>query len=194
MSKLRWADFEALDTFRARHGLPMDFGIVSLFPKDFSGMGRLHPHHPYILGNAMRSAVLTAPDRSSAAYVDHCTHVFRDALDSINSQIGLSPEQADFAVNGFSDMLWHVHYGRMGQDGMSTESLLAAFIEDSLHLSSAAQSYEHQGDCWQVWSVSSLFGRVGLRVTSDMAQWHVRDERYACPMQTFMLDLVQAVG
>jgi hypothetical protein len=181
--------FVALKGFQSEYQLPPTFGIVGLFPKDFSGLGTLQPTTAQDLHTLMQPH----EQALTREIVERLIERFHHALQQVNEQVRLSVEQVEFAEAGFADMLWHVFYARTTRPDAPTHTLLHEFIEASLHLSSEDIAYEHGGETWRVCTVSSVFGRIGLRVTMPTQTVYVRDERYLCPMEEGMLELVDGL-
>lgn len=182
-------EFVALTDFRVRYQLPLSFGIVSLFPKDFTGLGSIHPY----TGDSLREGTLLPNIVFSRDTVDLLIARFHDSLELANQHVKLSLEQVGFAEAGFADMLWHVFYARVNRPDVPTDTLIEEFIQASLHLSSETISYTHGDEKWHICTVSSVFGRVGLRVTMPQRTVYVCDERYLCPMEGFIRGVVREV-
>lgn len=188
-----------LAAFRAAHGLDERFSLAQIAPKDFDGLGSaagvtFADFWGPIL-DALRP-LTTLPDeaalrRAAQTAID----AFEATLAALNHQVKLTPEQAEFAVAGFADLLWQCVYALL--DARQTPDLAAVVdqaIAASLHRSSLPQSVIMGGVTWQVATVSTLYGRVGLLVERDGQRWLVADGVYTCPMAQVMTRLVLATA
>lgn len=188
-----------LAAFRAAHQLDERFSLPALFPKDFDGLGDatgitysqwLEP----VLA-ALRADQPLTNEAAVRCAVQAVVEAFAQTLDTLNVRVGLSAEQAEFAVAGFADLLWRCAYALLDvRRPPNFAAEIDQFLAESLHRSSAWQTVTIAGRGWQVATVSTVYGRVGLLVVCDGQRWLVRDEAYACPMAHVMNRLVLAVA
>lgn len=188
-----------LAAFRAAHGLDERFGLAQLDPKDFDGLGSAvgitfaHFWEPI---RAAQRLTPTLPDEAALRRAAQLAiDTFEQTLAALNVQVKLTPEQAEFAVAGFADLLWACVYALLdARQSPDLEACVAANIAASLHRASLPRTITLGGVAWQVTSVATLYGRVGLLMERDGQRWLVADSAYTCPMAQVMTRLVLATA
>lgn len=188
-----------LAAFRAAHGLDERFGLAQLDPKDFDGLGSAvgitfaHFWEPIL---AAQRLTPTLPDEAALRRAAQLAiDTFEQTLAALNAQVKLTPEQAEFAVAGFADLLWACVYALLdARQAPDLEACVEASIAASLHRASLPRTITLGGVAWQVTSVATLYGRVGLLVERDGQRWLVADSAYTCPMAQVMTRLVLATA
>jgi hypothetical protein len=188
-----------LAAFRMAHGLDERFGLAHLDPKDFDGLGSAvgitfaHFWEPILAAQRLIPAL---PDEAALRRAAQLAiDTFDQTLTVLNAQVKLTPEQAEFAVAGFADLLWACVYALLDRrQPPDLEARVEASIAASLHRVGLPQTIAAGGAVWQVTSVATLYGRVGLLVERDGQRWLVADSVYTCPMAQVMTRLVLATA
>lgn len=188
-----------LAAFRAAHGLDERFSVPGLFPKDFEGLGDAAGVTFGDFLAPLTACLQALPALRDAAALHSAAqatiNTFEQTLHQLNARVGLSAEQADFAVAGFADLLWRCVYALLDtRQPPDFAAQVEQCIAESLHRSSAFRTVTTAAGTWQVATVSTLYGRVGLLVARDGQRWLVRDEAYTCPMAQVMNRLVLAAA
>lgn len=188
-----------LAAFRAAHRLDERFSLAHLDPKDFDGLGSAvgitfaHFWEPIL---AAQRLIPTLPDEAALRRAAQLAiDTFDRTLAALNEQVKLTPEQAEFAVAGFADLLWQCVYALLDtRQPPDLAVVIDEFIAASLHRSSLPRTITSGSLEWQVTSVATLYGRVGLLVERDGQRWLVADSAYTCPMAQVMTRLTLATA
>lgn len=196
-------EFVPIKVFRAAHDLPETFGVAFFQPKEYDGLGSIDGAAAGAALNRLRASLLSAvPDRAAAPdllmLIDGLIDRFRADLYAINDAIGLRPEEVEFAIAGFADVIQTYAYGllraRMTADALpSFEAVYANWLQDSVRVSGSEAVYHEGGRDWRVRIVSHVYGRVGLIVETGAEVHHVYDSLLACPAEGFMQALLSDV-
>ncbi len=188
-----------LAAFRAAHGLDERFSLAHLDPKDFDGLGSAagitfaHFWEPILA--ALRPLTALPDEAALRRAAQLAIDTFEQTLAALNDHVKLTPEQAEFAVAGFADLLWQCVYALLDvRQTPDLATVIDQFIAASLHRASLPQTIVAGGTTWQVTSVATLYGRVGLLVERDNQRWLVADGVYTCPMAQVMTRLVLATA
>jgi hypothetical protein len=196
-------EFMPIQTFRAEHDLPPEFGVALFEPKDYTGLGRID--HAGAELNSVRQAVLDAipahlPLHGWIATMPQLQNLFRVKLYEINMQVGLRDVEIDFAAAGFGDVCQAVLYAMLRARN-SRQSLPAfpqiygEWLDSTTRVSQAIHPYTHQGQAWQVQIVTHAYGRAGLIVQADSSGvFYVQDAALGCPAEGFMAALLAEVA
>jgi hypothetical protein len=188
-----------LAAFRAAHGLDERFSLSAIAPKDFSGLGSTGGLTFADFWQPICEALQAHPTLESDAALQRAAQraveAFEAALNRLNARSQLTPEQAEFAVAGFADLLWQCVYALLSaRRPVDLDACVAEAVAASLRRSSAYQMITVNGSEWRVCTVSTLFGRVGLLVEQGGQRWLVADSVYTCPMAQVMTRLVAAAA
>lgn len=193
--------FISVQAFRAQWQLPHDFGIAIFEPKDWE-VGSMDGAGGRLLAVKERviAAVhpqLTFPELMPA--VEALTLVFEAGLKQANLQIGLRPEEIDFAVSGFRDILQAAAYRliQLSYTGRNEplcrqfdySTVYQAWLNDSVRVSSVTHSYRYEALLFEVRIIYNAYGRVGLEIKNGPETYYVMDMSLACPAASFMRDL-----
>ncbi|TVR20581.1 MAG: hypothetical protein EA396_10425 [Anaerolineaceae bacterium] len=189
--------FVPIRTYRARHDLPDEFGVAYFEPKPDEGLARLDGAGDAL--ETLRRATLhaipatTTHERLLVA-IDAAADAFTRALNAVNGDIGLKPEEIDYACAGFRDVLGAWGYAVIRQrpahfDAAHFDALYNDWIADSVRIAARTFAYTHGGTTYHANIISTVYGRVGLRVVADGVTTYVADAVHACPAQSFMLTL-----
>ncbi|MDX2137921.1 MAG: hypothetical protein SF123_07475 [Chloroflexota bacterium] len=194
-------DFTPIKAFRAKHNLPLRFGVSLFEPKDYTGLGRIDNAGTEM--NALRSAVLTAvpshiplPDLVQVAL--HVAAVFRAQLYAINNAISLRPAEVEFAYAGVADVtqayayaLLHAHLAKSTPPAF--ERVYHDWLQSSARVAQTAHIYQHGSAVWQVQIVNHAYGRAGMIVQDAGATYYVADTALACPAEGYMATLLAEI-
>lgn len=189
--------FVPIRAYRARHDLPDEFGVAYFEPKPDEGLARLDG-----AGDALETlrrdtlhAIPAVTERERLlAHIDAAADGFMRALNAVNGDIGLKPVEIDYACAGFRDVLSAWGYAVIRQhpahsDAAFFDALYNDWIADSVRIAARTFTYLHGGTVYHVNIISTVYGRVGLRVIADDVTTYVADGVHACPAQSFMLAL-----
>jgi hypothetical protein len=193
--------FMPIKAFRERHGLQDDFSVAYFEAKDTRGMARINDAGEAM--NWLEQRLLDAiPAQSNVVSLlmvcDALENAFREALESINDQVGLRAPEVDYAVAGFADVLRRWCYDAIrshvnSQTIVNFSLIYGDWLTDSIRIASRIFDYVHQGQHWQIQIVNHAYGRVGLLVTIGPERHYVADAIHACPAEGFMYRLLQAI-
>ena len=195
-------DFIPIKQFRTTHNLPESFSVAHFEPKDFTGLARidgagaeLKTLHDRIFINIP----LTILPHDLMTLVDNLQQIFQVEMYAINDKVQLKPEEVEYAVAGFGDVLNALVYKLIS--AIHSQSPLPEFdmvyygwLNDSLRISITVYEYEVDEQLWQVQIVNHAYGRAGLQVNTGDALYFVADGVYACPAQGFMMNLLRDVA
>lgn len=191
-----------LRQFLAERGLPPDFSMRRFAPKSFEGMGSIEGAGAALA--EMRTTVLAAvpsglPVTAWLSAIPDWVRVFAEQFDIHNPAIGLRPAEIDFAVSSFSDVLQAWAYACVRAH--LTGAALPPFAEEyerwlahSARVAPERQSFEHDGERWQVQVIFCAFGRVGLRIERRGGVDYIADSQYACPAEAYTRGLLEGVA
>jgi len=185
-----------LKDFCAMHDLPANFGVAFFEPKDYSGLGRID--HAGAAMNAFRNRILDAIPQGLTPIewvneIDRLQGLFFEELTGINPAIGLREVEIDFAAAGFGDMLRTLVYAHIR--GTTTfDASYDEWLDSTYRTATTAYPYEHKGATWQVRILSHAYGRIGLVVQIEDAEFYVHDNTIACPAEGFMQALLRDVA
>jgi hypothetical protein len=202
--------FTPLQTFRKHWQLLDDFTIDRFDPKNWSGLGSVETAGPTLKKLKQRVIEATPPVIIPIRLIDQIdasTNIFRQELETINSQIGLRPAEIDFAVAGFQDVLHaagyhllqlaHTHRHNPALIGQHFDfaGVHQTWLDESVRISATVHSYLSGDNQFQVRVIYYAYGRVGLEVTVPTGEcFYVTDLRLACPASGFMETLEEQVA
>lgn len=191
--------FIPIKTFRDTYQLPSDFSVAFFEPKDFTGLAVMDKAGTIL--QELRQALLEAiPDKITMnellSCVDTLREMFRAGLYGSNQLIGLKPEEVDFAVSGFGDMLTHWAYALIQSRETQADfnHVYHQWVQNSLRITQTIHNYEHHNEQWQIQIVNHVYGRMGLMVKMLTTEIYVLDGIYACPAQGYMQNLLTELG
>jgi hypothetical protein len=193
--------FISIKDFAQEQELPENFRVSYFEPKDFQGLAAIDKAGSEM--KELRQSLLDAvPDALSIAelltFSDKIQAIFRAGLYAINEIIHLKPEEVEFAVAGFADVLRNWAYALIrGQSSGEVPSFTAIYyqwLSDTARISQNSHDYEHDGAVWQVQMVNHAYGRVGLRVDTGDKIYYLADSIYACPAEGYMTVLMADLG
>ncbi|MGB1286874.1 MAG: hypothetical protein ACPG7F_10105 [Aggregatilineales bacterium] len=191
-------DFIPIKNFRVIYGFSENFGIALFEPKDFTGLatidhagGHLRDLHAALLNNIPAaidlSAIMPLTDRLRAE--------FRAGLYGINSEINLKPEEVEFAVAGFGDVMQALVYAVIPaiQTGNTPDFdvIYQHWLNNSIRISATIHDYQHEDTVWQVQIINHAYGRMGLQIKTETEVIYVADGVYVCPAQGYMHGLLR---
>lgn len=194
-------EFIPLKEFIQSQNAPRDFSVSLFEPKDFHGLAAIDKAGAEM--NELRQSLLGAvPDELKIvdllSFVDRMQATFRAGLYAINAVIHLKPEEVEFAVAGFGDVLRNWVYalirGQAAKDKLSFTAVYYQWLNDTARLSQELHHYEHAGAVWQVQVVNHAYGRAGLKVNTGENTFYVADSAYACPAEGYMALLLAEIG
>jgi hypothetical protein len=198
--------FIPIQTFRAQWELPPDFGMALFEPKDWE-VGSMEGAGGILLAVKERvvAAVqpqLTLPELMAA--VEALTLIFETELAQANLQIGLRPEEVDFAVSGFRDILQAAAFRLIqlsytgGDEPLCRQfdylAVYQTWLDDSVRVSSVAHAYRNEALLCEIRVIYNAYGRVGLEIKNGPETYYVMDMSLACPAASFMRDLCGEVA
>lgn len=194
-------EFIPVKAFVQAHQLDSNFSVALFEPKDFHGLAAIDKAGAEM--NELRQALLNAvPDTLKISdllsFSDRMQATFRAGLYAINEQIRLKPEEVEFAVAGFSDVLRNWTYalirGQSARGDLSFSGIYYQWLNDTARLSQEIHRYEHDGKQWQVQVVNHAYGRAGLKVDTGEKIYYLADSVYACPAEGYMAVLLADLG
>jgi hypothetical protein len=178
--------------FRQAHALPDSFSVALFEPKDFAGLAAIDKAGQEM--NSLRQGLLdmlptnlTKMDLLSVS--DGQREAFRAGLYSINEKIGLKPEEVEFAVSGFGDVLQNWAYALI-RGKAEFKALYYHWLNESIRVSQNLHEYSHQGQLWRVNILNHAYGRMGLKVQIGEDVYYLADSIYSCPAEGYMLGLL----
>lgn len=191
--------FIPIKTFRDTHQLASDFGVAIFEPKDFVGLAVIDKAGAVL--QELRQALLEAiSEKITVAElltcVDTLREMFRAGLHGSNQLIGLKPEEVEFAVSGFGDVLtdWAYELIQKRSTPADIRIIYYQWLQNSLRLSQTIHTYQHDVDQWQIQIVNHVYGRMGLLVIIKADEFYVLDGGYTCPAQGYMQNLLTDIG
>lgn len=191
-------EFIPIKIFREKHHLADDFSVALFEPKDFAGLALIDNAGSAL--NELREALLAAiPDDIAVSdvllCVDTLREMFRAGLHGSNQLIGLKPEEVEFAVSGFGDVLMNWAYHLIQTRGAPADfsAIYHDWLQNSLRISQTKHAYQHD-KTWHIQIVNHAYGRMGLQVEMQAEQFYVLDGIYACPAQGYMQALLSDMG
>lgn len=184
-----------IKVYRARHNLPESFSITTFEPKTDITLASLDQTPPDAL-QSIRQRTLNAVKSGLSpleiiAHLDTLSATFSRALSDVNHQIGLKQVEIDFAVSGFDDMLRRWGYGLLMSDSPTWETVYYQWVFDSVMI--AGRVFEYPPDR-EIQIISTVYGRVGLRIKHQGAVDYVSDRAHVCPAEGFMTHLMRDVA
>ncbi len=194
-------DFIPLKDFRAQFGLPETFSISWFQPKDFTGLGSIR-HANSELMHVRQALLETLPDGMPPAGWSSLSvslqMAFRHLLFEVNPQIGLKPEEIDYAVNGLGQVCYllmqHCTSARMrGQPLPSFNDIHHLWLEGSVIVWPKTYGYEWDDNVWGVQVIEYAYGRIGMAVSTPQGIFAVLDRIYTCPAEGFMTLLLRDI-
>jgi hypothetical protein len=198
--------FIPIQTFRAQWQLPHNFGIALFEPKNWE-VGSMEGAGTLLL--AVKERVIAAvsphlPLSELMAAVEALTLIFEVELEQANLQIGLRPEEVDFAVSGFRDILQAAAYNLIQRYYTREDEPLCrqfdysavyqAWLDDSVRVSSVAHAYQYESLQFEIRLIYNVYGRVGLEIKNGSETYYVMDMSLACPAASFMRELCGEVA
>jgi hypothetical protein len=178
--------------FRQRHALPDSFGVAFFEPKDFAGLAAIDKAGQEM--NELRQGQMKMlPEKITKMDLlnisDEQREMFRAGLYSINDKIGLKPEEVEFAVAGFGDVLRNWAYALIRADA-EFRAVYYQWLNDSVRVSQEEHEYLHESESWRVHILNHAYGRMGLRVEIEENTYYLADGIYACPAEGYMQGLL----
>jgi hypothetical protein len=178
--------------FRQRYALPESFGVALFEPKDFAGLAAIDRAGQEM--NELRQGLLNMlPERLTKMDLlnvsDEQREAFRAGLYSINTKINLKPEEVEFAVSGFGDVLHNWAYALI-RGNAEFKQVYYHWLNDSVRVSQDEHEYLHEGLVWRVHILNHAYGRMGLRVEIGESVRYLADGIYSCPAEGYMLGLL----
>ena len=194
-------DFIPIALFRAEHGLPSTFGTATFQPKTWEGLASLDGAS--LVLQALRQQMLEHLP-PSATYVELPKHIgqltatFEQQLLAINGEVGLKPQEIDFAVNGLEAVLSAFMYEAIRTHAThltppTFEAVYQHWLQYSVHLDGSEYRYAHQGEVWHIRLIHHAYGRVGMRVIRPHQIAYIEDKALACPAEGYMASLLRAL-
>lgn len=193
-------EFVPIPVFRDQYGLPHDFSVSAFLPKDFTGLASIEGAAGALKG--VRQAVLEA--------IPECTPIhgwmgfnlwlqlmFQRALKQVNDDIGLKPDEIQYAVAGFGDVIQaYLHQALRcrlrGQPPPEFASVYTDWLNSSIEVARLMYPYHRQGETWMIRLIRSAYGRMGLLVHMQSGDHYVYDAEQGCPAAGFMASLLEA--
>lgn len=194
-------DLIDIRAFRERYNLPSEFGAALFEPKNYEGLGRIDQGGEAL--NALRATVLdaipsTLPFAELMDFMPRLGNLFRVKLYEVNEAVGLRPVEIDFAAAGFEDvgqaLLYALVRTRSAKTSVDFERIYADWLDGTVRVTQTAHVYTHQGSDWQVRTLNTAYGRIGLVVETPDETHYVRDVTLACPAEGFMYSLLRAAA
>lgn len=181
--------------YRTAHDLPASFGVAMFEPKPDVDLASLD-HTPPDALQSIRQRTLNTVKKglSPSQIIDHITDLsvtFQSALTDVNDQIGLKAVEIEFAVSGFDDCLRRWGYGLLMADAPSWETVYAQWVMDSVQVAGRIFSYPPN---FKIQIISTVYGRIGLRVQHMGGVDYVLDRAHICPAEGFMTHLLRDVA
>jgi hypothetical protein len=178
--------------FRQAHALTESFSVALFEPKDFAGLAAIDKAGQEM--NSLRQGLLDMlPANLSKmdllSVSDGQREAFRAGLYSINEKIGLKPEEVEFAVSGFGDVLQNWVYALI-RGNADFRVIYTQWLNDSIRVSQNIHDYPHQGQVWHVKLLNHAYGRMGLKVQIGEDVYYLADSVYSCPAEGYMLGLL----
>jgi hypothetical protein len=178
--------------FRQAHALPESFSVAHFEPKDFAGLAAIDKAGQEM--NSLRQGLLDMLPASLnkmalLSVSDGQREAFRAGLYSINEKIGLKPEEVEFAVSGFGDVLQNWAYALI-RGNADFRAIYTQWLNDSVRVSQNVHEYAQQGQIWRVNILNHAYGRMGLKVQIGDAVYYLTDSIYSCPAEGYMLGLL----
>lgn len=205
-------DLTPIATFRARFGLPDNWGVALLEGETNTQHAPLSPDELAALA-AVEAAVLAGipsavPVDQVIHYTDALAALFRAELQRRDNVLALEAEKLDFAASGFRDIALQQAYALIQawhRTGGEPSALRAAFdpeaahlqwVNDNLRIVGTAHDVHHGERVWQVAVLHTPFGQSGLvvRDTASGETHYLADSALTCPAEAFMQRLGMAVG
>lgn len=187
--------------FREEWNLPDSFSIDLYESKDFENTGKLEKDTE--LEHLTQAVMEMVPDHitlnNMLTVIDRITLVFKQNFALINETINLKTVEIDFATAGFQDVLYNLYYKLLeartqGKNDADFEKIYALWLNDSVRVTRNAHNYVYQDQTWQVQSINTIYGRVGLKVTTPDGIYYVHDPKLACPAESYMYRLLKRVS
>lgn len=194
-------EFVPIKDFSQAHEVGEDFRVSLFEPKDFHGLAAIDKAGTEM--NELRQSLLGAvPDElqmmNLLSFTDRMQATFRAGLYAINEVIQLKPEEVEFAVAGFGDVLRNWSYalirGQASQEMPPFSAVYYQWLSDTARLSQEVHIYEQNGAKWQVQVVNHAYGRAGLKVDTGEKVYYVADNIYVCPAEGYMAVLLADLG
>ncbi|GAB5492329.1 MAG: hypothetical protein Phog2KO_25440 [Phototrophicaceae bacterium] len=191
-------DFIPIKTFRADYDLADDFSVRLFEPKDFTGLAVMDKASSAL--QDLRTALLDAiPDTLTIVdilhNIDSLRELFRAGLHGSNHLIGLKPEEVEFAVSGFGDVLMNWAYALIqARANADFDRVYHDWLQNSLRVSSSEHTYTYQDATWRIHILNHAYGRFGLLVKMGSGDVYILDTIYSCPAQGYMQTLLREIG
>lgn len=181
--------------YRVLYHLPDTFGIAEFEPKTDADLASLD-HTPPDALQSIRERTLSAVKKGLSpqeiiTHLDTLSATFQSALTAVNDQIGLKDVEIEFAVSGFDDMLRRWAYGLLLADAPSWETVYYQWVFDSVQ--TAGRVFQYPPD-YEIQIISTVYGRIGLRVSHQGAVDYVLDRAHICPAEGFMTHLMRDIA
>jgi hypothetical protein len=181
--------------YRTLHNLPDSFTITTFEPKAEPDLASLDHTPPQALQsiheNTLKAIKKGLSPIEIIAHIDILTPTFDQSLRRVNDQIGLKDVEIEFAVSGFDDALRRWGYALITPDAPTWETVHAQWLMDSVRIS--GKVFDYPPDLI-IQIISTIYGRVGLRIKQMGAVDYVLDRTHACPAEGFMTHLMRDVA
>ncbi|MCB0154621.1 MAG: hypothetical protein KDF65_07475 [Anaerolineae bacterium] len=200
--------FIPLKLFQARFNLPDEFGSAYFEKKDWD-IGSLNGGAE-ALSSVKKDVTRIVPSTLTLTDLLHqpeqLAATFRTSLEAVNLHIGLTQVQLDFAVDGLHNLLLAVVYELVRlhhlfrgdvqqiQATFDFTALYRNWLNQSVSIFGQSYDYHHEGLCFEIKTISYLYGRMGLRIENAGEVYYVADSTLACPAAGFMGDLAEALA
>ena len=201
---------QPLADFVAEQGLPPVFG-VPLFAAAPLPHSQIWHTRTADLEQIKRQMATQLPLRIT---MDNLTQVpqmmtmlLHSSLLGLGEQTDLTLEEVAFTADDFRNVLEPVAY-KLVQLSYTNQHDKAAVrqqfdmaavyqevLDSAIFINEETQQYEHRGAIWQVQCLSSVYGNIGLVVTTAEGYKHyIEDRQHAFPGIPFVAELSQAIG
>lgn len=187
--------------FREENNLPDSFSIELFESKDYENIGNLDKGTELdVLTQAVMDII---PDHirlnDMLTVIDRITLVFKQTFALINETIHLKTVEIDFATAGFQDVLYNLYYKLLeartqGKTEVDFEAVYTQWLYDSVRVTHRTHDYPYQDETWQIQSINTIYGRIGLKITTPQQIYYVHDIKLACPAESYMYRLLKRVS
>jgi hypothetical protein len=196
-------EFISLKSFRAERGLPAEFDVDYFERKIWVGLGSMNSVHAtrgleMMKQEVLKSVPASLKPKDLLRAVDELAQIFRSYFEESNRHIGLKPEEVDFAVSGFLNVMRDVAYEllRLHQlyrgdlnrirDAFDFDSVYQHWLDSSTRISAMTHIYVHGEHPLKVRVIYNVYGRVGLEVRDEGQVFYLEDMSLACPASNYM--------
>ncbi|MBE0690446.1 MAG: hypothetical protein IH587_10045 [Anaerolineae bacterium] len=196
-------ELTSLKSFVEQHDLPPTFGVAYFTPKDYGGLGNIDGAAAGMALNQMRAAMIArVPARVAPAdlpsAVTRLAAYFREEMDKVNPAAGLRPQEVEFAVAGFADVVHKYAFSLLravltGAHAPDFKSIYDGWLASGVRVLETPYAFQEGGRNWQVRIISHVYGRMGLIVQADDTTHYLYDPALTCPAEGFMMGLMDEV-